>query len=883
MSFTFQQDPDTGNWKVIDDATGKVYRGFDPLGAANDAIRSLPNLLPSEIAALQAQARSIEADLRVQQQAKNQVNNNATSVGATVAASDDAGVTNPTQAPKTITPDGRINARPVAGTNADQTPTTANDAGTTGPTGPTGAQGTSGATVNTFPTDATNKADITTRTDSGFYEHDTATTAEGWPLTSNSWMHMIACTHSNDANYYSMQISASFYNNTDLFYRSTNGSGTTAWTRIWNAANDGSGSGLDADFLDGTNSTGYVQLTDATSWNNYHHPGGEYYTVVHGVANNHNNFIHEGFYHVDPTGGTNNPTNSYAYLRVHRHKDTNYGIQFHYPSGDQSYFLMRMAFDNAGTRNWTAWSSYGSLGRNNTWSGTQTFSSQISSTVATGTAPFSVASTTVVTNLNADLLDGLNSATANTASTIVARDASGNFSAGTITAALSGNATTATNLSNSGTVTLATATESNSIYITQPSYTTDQPVKLLNFDWYGNIWSLGNIRSGSTPSNGFGVYSSGTERARFTTSGLTVGGTVTGSSIIRSGGTSSQFLKADGSVDSNTYITSASVGNGTLTLGVSGTGLSGSASFTANQSGNTTFTVTSNATSANTVSTIVARDGSGNFSAGTITATLSGNATSAGSVTNSVTFNNGGSGDASGTTFNGSAARTISHNTLGASPLAGSTSLTTTGTVTTGTWSASFGAVSGANLTSLNASNLGSGTVPTARLGSGTANNTTYLRGDQTWAALPATGVTISDDTTTNATRYPVFEDATSGNATSMQVSSTKLQFNPSTGTLSATIFTSLSDLTQKKNIQKISNSTTLIKQISGVRFNWKDNDELSAGVIAQEVEEIMPEIVHTDSEGIKSVNYNGIIGLLVEAIKEQQVRIEELERKLNA
>ena len=166
---------------------------------------------------------------------------------------------------------------------------------------------------------------------------------------------------------------------------------------------------LNADLLDGINSTGYVQLTSATSWNNYHHPGGEYYTAVHGVTNNHNNFIHEGFYHVDPTGGTNNPTNTYAYLRVHRHRDTNYGIQFHYPSGDQSYFLMRMAFDNAGTRNWTAWSSYGSLGRNNTWSGTQTFSSQIVSTVATGTAPLSVTSTTLVSNLNADLLDGLSS------------------------------------------------------------------------------------------------------------------------------------------------------------------------------------------------------------------------------------------------------------------------------------------------------------------------------------------------------------------------------------------------------------------------------------------------------------------------------------------
>lgn len=64
--------------------------------------------------------------------------------------------------------------------------------------------------------------------------------------------------------------------------------------------------------------------------------------------------------------------------------------------------------------------------------------------------------------------------------------------------------------------------------------------------------------------------------------------------------------------------------NGTLTLAVSGTGLSGSASFTANQSGDSTFTVTSNATSANTGSTVVARDSSGNFSAGTVTASLTG-------------------------------------------------------------------------------------------------------------------------------------------------------------------------------------------------------------------------------------------------------------------
>ena len=71
------------------------------------------------------------------------------------------------------------------------------------------------------------------------------------------------------------------------------------------------------------------------------------------------------------------------------------------------------------------------------------------------------------------------------------------------------------------------------------------------------------------------------------------------------------------------------VNNATLTMNVSGNGLSGSQTFTANQSSAATFTVTSNATSANTASTIVFRDGSGNFTAGTITATLAGSATSA--------------------------------------------------------------------------------------------------------------------------------------------------------------------------------------------------------------------------------------------------------------
>jgi len=59
-----------------------------------------------------------------------------------------------------------------------------------------------------------------------------------------------------------------------------------------------------------------------------------------------------------------------------------------------------------------------------------------------------------------------------------------------------------------------------------------------------------------------------------------------------------------------------------------------------------------------------------------------------------------------------------------------------------------------------------------------------------TWQALPASGITITDDTTTNATRYLAFTSATSGTITGQNVSSTKLQFNPSTGALTATSLT---------------------------------------------------------------------------------------------
>ena len=53
-------------------------------------------------------------------------------------------------------------------------------------------------------------------------------------------------------------------------------------------------------------------------------------------------------------------------------------------------------------------------------------------------------------------------------------------------------------------------------------------------------------------------------------------------------------------------------------------------------------------------------------------------------------------------------------------------------------------------------------------------------------------------------------------------------------------------------------------------------------GVIAQEIEKVLPEVVTTRSNGYKAVNYEKIVALLIEAIKEQQIQIDELKTKIN-
>jgi hypothetical protein len=96
-------------------------------------------------------------------------------------------------------------------------------------------------------------------------------------------------------------------------------------------------------------------------------------------------------------------------------------------------------------------------------------------------------------------------------------------------------------------------------------------------------------------------------------------------------------------------------------------------------------------------------------------------------------------------------------------------------------------------------------------------------------------------------------------------------------GICTALDFNSLSDIKHKTNINTVNNALLKVEQMRGVKFNWKESGNPSYGVIAQELQEVLPELVHGD--GPKTVNYNGIIGVLIEAIKELKEEVNKLKK----
>lgn len=100
-------------------------------------------------------------------------------------------------------------------------------------------------------------------------------------------------------------------------------------------------------------------------------------------------------------------------------------------------------------------------------------------------------------------------------------------------------------------------------------------------------------------------------------------------------------------------------------------------------------------------------------------------------------------------------------------------------------------------------------------------------------------------------------------------------------GSITATgDITAFSDARVKSHIETISEAIYKVKQLRGVSYISKFNMEPRIGVIAQEVERVVPEVVHTHSDGMKSVAYQNLVGLLIEAIKDLELRVAELENR---
>lgn len=393
-------------------------------------------------------------------------------------------------------------------------------------------------------------------------------------------------------------------------------------------------------------------------------------------------------------------------------------------------------------------------------------------------------------------------------------------------------------------------------------------------------------------------------------------------------GNSGKYLTTDGT--NSNWTTLPAINNGTLSLATSGTGISGSATFTANQSGGSTFTVTSNATNNNVVSTIVARDGSGNFSAGTITANLSGNATTSSSTTgnaatattlqtartiNGVSFN--GSANITvtantpntltrgtyltGSNFNGSAATTWAvdattaatankvvardgngyvfaayYNSAGTFSTTGTASgmARFTGTNGTDTFGRSYTAAAAAAALSGQTMNIaGSSTSCT-----GNAATATTLQTARTINGVSFNGSAnitvepyIENDDTTNATRYLVFTDNSTAGYKRLNEDSS-LTYNPSTGNLTTNGTVSAgSDERWKENWKEFGpNFIDELAQVKHGTYSRIDTKEIQVGVGAQSLQKVIPEAINQDDKGYLNVAYgHAALASVVELAKE--------------
>jgi hypothetical protein len=88
------------------------------------------------------------------------------------------------------------------------------------------------------------------------------------------------------------------------------------------------------------------------------------------------------------------------------------------------------------------------------------------------------------------------------------------------------------------------------------------------------------------------------------------------------------------------------------------------------------------------------------------------------------------------------------------------------------------------------------------------------------------------------------------------------------------------SDERLKDNIETIDGGLERVQELRGVSFNWTNQEDKTLGFIAQEIKEVLPEVVKEDNKGFYQVDYSAVVPVLVEAIKDLKAEIEELKNK---
>jgi hypothetical protein len=321
------------------------------------------------------------------------------------------------------------------------------------------------------------------------------------------------------------------------------------------------------------------------------------------------------------------------------------------------------------------------------------------------------------------------------------------------------------------------------------------------------------------------------------------------------------------------------------------------------------------ATSANTINAIVARDASGNFTAGTVTAALTGNASTATTLATGRTIAL--TGDVTGTTgsFNGSAnvsaATTIANNAV-------TTAKITDSNVTTAKIADSNVTTAKIADSNVTTAKIADANVTTAKIAADAVDNTKLRNsaalsvigrsanssGDPADIAAATDGHVLRRSGTTLEFGQIATGGITNASVTSEKLSSS-IQINSlgvgtaasgTTGEIRATNNITAyfsSDRRLKQNIRFIPNALEKINALSGVTYDWTDKyiqqhggedgyfmRKHDVGVIAQQVQKVLPQLVATQNDGFLAVKYERLCALLIEGVKELCERVTELEKR---